>query len=273
MTWRILGPLAGALAVVGVTVALLAPNHGAAIDPVAQAADTTAAAGTAEFGIAGSVTAEGQTIPLNGNGVIDMRDARMRMSVGFPIPGLGQTNVEELFDGSAFYVRFPAALAQRLPGGKQWMKMNLAAMGKAAGVDLAQMTQANESNPADMLKALKGVGNSHVAGDETIRGAATTHYHADIDLEKAAERVADKQTADSIKQLLKSSDGTSMPVDVWIDRAGRVRRESVKYNAAGVGIDMTIEYSRFGVSVDTAPPPADQVIDAGALLGAGVSRG
>src|SRR3954452_18488070 len=50
MTWRILGPLAGAVAIVGVVVALLAPSNGTVIDPVASAADTTAAAGTAEFG-------------------------------------------------------------------------------------------------------------------------------------------------------------------------------------------------------------------------------
>jgi hypothetical protein len=31
---------------------------------------------------------------------------------------------------------------------------------------------------------------------------------------------------------------------------------------------MTIEFTRFGVPVDVTPPPADQVMDAGALLGA-----
>jgi hypothetical protein len=33
-------------------------------------------------------------------------------------------------------------------------------------------------------------------------------------------------------------------------------------------MDLTIEFTRFGVAVDTTPPPADQVMDAGALLNA-----
>jgi hypothetical protein len=33
-------------------------------------------------------------------------------------------------------------------------------------------------------------------------------------------------------------------------------------------MDMTIEFTRFGVPVDVTPPPSNQVMDAGALLGA-----
>jgi hypothetical protein len=268
MTWRILGPLAGAIAIVGVAVALLAPSNGTVLDPVAKAADATAAAGTAEFGIAGSMTAAGQSIPMRGNGALDMRSQRMRMSMSMPIPGAGQVEIEEIFDGSAFYMRFPSALTQRLPGGKAWMKIDLEAMGKASGVDLEQMMQANQSNPADMLEALKGVGSSRVVGQEQIGGAPTTHYSANIDLSKAADNIADKKSADAVKQMFAASGTNSIPIDVWIDRAGRVRREQVKLSTSEFAMDLTIEFTRFGVPVDTTPPPADQVMDAGALLGA-----
>jgi hypothetical protein len=269
MTWRILGPLAGALAIVGVIVALLAPSNGTVLDPVANAADTTAAAGSAEFGISGSITTGGQNVPLQGSGALDMRNARMRMSLTFPIPGYGSLQMDEIFDGNAFYMHFPDSLAQRLPGGKSWMKVDLAALGKASGVDLKQMMQANQSNPADMLKALKAVGDSHLVGDENIGGAPTKHYQANIDLNKAAERIPDKKTVENVKQMFKSSGVSTIPIDVWIDRAGRVRRQSLKFSAPGQAIDMTIEFTRFGVPVDTTPPPADQVLDAGALLGGG----
>jgi hypothetical protein len=268
MTWRILGPLAGAVAIVGVTVALLAPSDGKVIDPVAQAADTTAAAGTAEFGIAGSVTAAGQTIPVHGSGALDMHNSRMRMSMSFPVPGLGSLQMDEIFDGNAFYMHFPASIAQRLPGGKSWIKMDLDALGKASGVDLKQMMQANQqSNPSDMLKALKGVGDSRVVGTEKIGGVTTTHYQANIDPNKAAERIPDKKSADAVKQMLRSSGVSTVPIDVWIDRAGRVRREGFKMSANGTAMDLTISFTRFGAPVDTTAPPSDQVMDAGALLG------
>jgi hypothetical protein len=96
----------------------------------------------------------------------------------------------------------------------------------------------------------------------------TKHYRADVDLNKAAERVPDKKAADTVKQMFKSSGLSSFPVDVWIDRAGRVRRESFSFSAPAMVMEMTIEFTRFGVPVDTTPPPADQVMDAGAPLSA-----
>jgi hypothetical protein len=268
MTWRTLGPLAGAIAIVGVVVALLAPSDGTAIDPVAQAADVTAAAGSAEFGLAGSLTTAGQSVPISGSGSVDMRGARMRMSMSFPMPGYGSVQMDELFDGNAFYLKFPTALAQRIPGGKSWMKLDLQTLGKSAGVDLAQLTRANQNNPADMLNALKGAGRSHLIGPENIRGTATSHYRAEIDVKKAADRIPDSASAAALKRLVDESGLSAFPIDVWIDRLGRVRREQFQYSANDVGMDMTIEFTRFGVPVDTTPPPPEQVMDAAALLGA-----
>src|SRR6476661_713085 len=148
MRWRILGALAGAIGVVAVVVALLAPSNGTVLDPVAEAANATTAAGTAEFGIAGHVTAAGQTIPLSGNGAIDMRSRRMRMSMSFPIPGVGSMKTDALFDGSDLYMRLPDALAQRIPLGKSWMKIDVAALAKSSGLDLKQLSSPSQGNPA-----------------------------------------------------------------------------------------------------------------------------
>lgn len=270
MSWRTLGALAAALAIVGVAVAVLGPNHGNAVnslDPVAQAADTTAAAGTAEFGIAGTITAAGQSIPLNGSGAIDMPHNRMRMSIGFPLPGFGQLSADEIFDGKTIYMHFPESLSQRLPGGRPWMKLDLQNLGKSVGIDFSQLAQASQNSPSEMLQALKAVGSSHVVGHESIHGAPTTHYRGSIDLNKVAGQVPGEQ-AGTIKRLFKSSGLSSFPVDVWVDRSGRVRREGLKVSATGMSMDMTVDFTRFGVQVDTSPPPADQVTDMSALLNA-----
>jgi hypothetical protein len=266
MNWRILGALAGALAVVGVAVAVLAPTGGTVLDPVAQAANTTAAAKTAEFGIAGNVTAAGQSIPVNGNGAIDMRNQRLRMSMSFPVPGFGSMTTDALMDGQSIYMHMPEALASRIPLGKSWMKIDLGALAKSNGVDLNGLSQPSQGNPADMLQALKAVGSSRKLGSEDLSGVATTHYRATIDPKKALDRIPDKQSAGALEQMLSSSGLSAIPIDVWIDRAGRVRRESMKFSANGTSMDMTISFTRFGVPVDTTPPPDDQVLDAGSLL-------
>lgn len=268
MTWRILGPLAGAVAVVTLAVVLLAPNNGTALDPVAQAADATTAAGSAAFGMAGTMTVGGQTLQIKGNGAVDMVGHRMRMSMSVPVPGFGDVNADEIFDGSAFYMHFPDQLMQKLPGAKPWMKLDLQALGKRNGVDFKQLIQANQSNPDDLVKALKGVGSSEVVGHENVNGAPTTHYKATIDLDKALSKISDKQTADALEQTYAQAGVGSMPIDVWIDRENRVRRESMKFSAGAMSLDMTVDFLRFGVPVDTTPPPADQTMDLGAQLGA-----
>ena len=267
------GPLAAALVIVGLVVALLAPSHGGALDPVARAADTTAAAGTAEFGMSGSISVAGQSIPLNGSGAMDMNGGAARVKVSTTIPGAGAMEVEEIMSGTTLYMRFPSQLSQRLPGGKPWMKLDLQAFGKARGIDFKQLLQSNQNNPADMLKALKTVGSSRVVGHEDIGGAPTTHYQATIDLSKAADRIPDKQTVTALKQLFAQAGVSSMPIDVWIDRVGRVRRESLNMSTSEYSMQMTLEFTRFGVPVDITPPPADQVLDASSLLGAATSSG
>ena len=267
MTRRALPSLLVAIAIVVAAVALLAPNHGQAIDPVAQAAATTVGVGSAEFGLSGNISVAGQTIPMKGNGAIDMRRRAAHMTMSTSIPPMGDVAIEEILDGTTIYMKMPQ-LAQ-LPGGKPWAKIDLQKAGKAAGIDFSKLMQNGQTNPADMLGYLKGVGSSKKVGTESIRGAVTTHYRSQIDLKKAADKLGDKKTADSMKQLFSQSGVSSFPVDVWIDRSGRVRRESMSMKfggAVGGAMDMTIEFTRFGVPVDTTPPPADQVNDLSSLM-------
>src|SRR5947208_2329505 len=142
------------------------------------------------------------------------------------------------------------------------------AIGTSAGVDLKQLTQTSQNSPADMLKAPKTVATSHVVGHAWVHGASTTHYAGAIDFDKVAARISDPQSAAALKRFYSTSGMSSMPVDVWIDSSRRVRREGFKLSSSAVSMDMTIDFVRFGVPVDTTPPPSDQVMDASSLLGA-----
>jgi hypothetical protein len=271
MTWRVGGIAAAIVAVVVAVAVVFGGHHAGALDPVANAADATAQAGSAEVGIAGTVSAAGQTIPISGSGTIDMRSNSGRLSLSTTVPGTGAVTIEEIMSGTTFYIKMPQG-AGSLPGGKKWMKIDLQAFGKTKGIDFGKALQAGNNNPADLLRFLKAVGNSHVVGPEDIHGAPTTHYAASIDLAKAADRIGDKQTADALKALYASSGATTMPIDVWIDRVGRVRREhfsfSMSAGASPGSMDMTLEFIRFGVPVDSTPPPGDHVLDVTALAGA-----
>jgi hypothetical protein len=269
MTWPAGGILAGIVAAVAAIALFFGGHHTSVLDPVANAADATVQAGSAEVQFTGSVTMGGQTLPVTGNGAVDMSANAGRLSMSMTVPGAGAQTFDEILSGTTFYIRMPRGLAQ-LPGGKQWMKVDLQAIGKNKGIDFAKAMNAGRQNPADMVRFLKAVGSSHVVGTEPIRGTPTTHYSASIDLGQAAERIGDAKTAAALKQLYASSGATSLPVDVWIDRAGRVRRERFSMTLQGAagtaGMDIAVDFLRFGVPVDLRAPPSDQVLDASSFL-------
>jgi hypothetical protein len=88
----------------------------------------------------------------------------------------------------------------------------------------------------------------------------------------AAQRAAAKATIDKVIASLGSP---TVPMDVWVDSDGRVRRMNFDMHvtvAAGTSTDMTMsmEYFDFGVPVHPHAPPASQTTDM-ASLGASTS--
>jgi hypothetical protein len=99
-----------------------------------------------------------------------------------------------------------------------------------------------------------------------------------VDLDKVAARAPAEQrepVRTQIRALKQRANVEKVPVEVWVDEDGLVRREVLRYEdmrfAPGQTGDMTIrmELYDFGVTVDVEPPPGDQVTDLGELLGGG----
>src|SRR5260221_228814 len=66
------------------------------LDPVAQAAGTTAGAGAAQVRMTGRITAAGQTLALDGSGVLDNKNLRAHLTFGTRLPGTSSlTTFEE----------------------------------------------------------------------------------------------------------------------------------------------------------------------------------
>ena len=94
-------------------------------------------------------------------------------------------------------------------------------------------------------------------GSEDINGTPTTHYHATIDLDKLAGSAGG--AAASVRQLEKLGGFKELPTDIWIDGDQRVRRQSLPLQQpVPTKFDLTVDYKRFGVPVDTTAPLADE---------------
>jgi hypothetical protein len=73
---------------------------------------------------------------------------------------------------------------------------------------------------------LKAAGQVGTVGQQEIRGVATTHYHATVDIARYAAELAPSDGAKAKREqaMLERMTGSStIPMDVWIDSAKRAR--------------------------------------------------
>jgi hypothetical protein len=182
--------------------------------------------------------------------------------------GAGVGELELVFADNVVYYHLPPGT---LPGGKDWIKIDVEALGNSAGVDFAQLAQGNQSDPAQYLRWLWAVGEDiEELGTETVRGVETTHYRATVDLDRVVE-AAEPEVRDAtrvwIDLLKKQLDLGEVPIDVWVDEDGLVRRIEQEYEISGTQTQIRMELDDFGIEVDAEAPPADEVIDLGELGG------
>lgn len=253
------------------------------LDSVAHAATRTAEAGSSRFELRMTMDTGGQSVAMSASGAFDYDGQRGRMTMQMPELG---GSFEVLFDGTVLFMRMPEAQATQLPGGKRWLKVDLQRLGGLAGADVgALMQMQRQQNPAQLLDYLKSVeGSAQQLGREEVRGVATTHYRATMDLRKALdlqlEALPEEQRA-ALRAQLEHALATvaqqgGIPIDVWVDDDGVARRMAMKLAmAAGAGAAATMEMSMdlfdFGVDVDVDHPRAGEVLDFAALVGGGSS--
>jgi hypothetical protein len=157
-----------------------------AVDPVAQAATKTRSAGSVEVAMSGKASAAGQEIPLQGEGVFDLKAQRGRFTMTTSVPGQDGVKIEEIVDGLVLYMHSDA-LTKGLPGGKRWLKIDLKAAAGKQGVDITQLQSlSGGGDPTQFLTYLAKAGDVRKVGSEDVNGTPTTHYHATIDFEKLA---------------------------------------------------------------------------------------
>jgi hypothetical protein len=251
-----------------------------AVDPVAQAATNTANAGTVQLSMTGSVSASGIEIPLRSTGAFDLKNKRGHMEVTTSVPGKGDIKIEELLDGLVVYMRSDA-LTSNLPDGKHWIKLDLQKLGKSEGLDMNSAMSTGGSDPTQMLSYLNAASDSiDRIGTQVVRGTQTTHYHVVVDLLKIASTVpAAKQAAvrRTFRHEVELVGTHTIPIDVWIDSQGLVRREhfDISMHPATVTVpvemEMTIDFFDFGAPVHVVPPPARMVADLADLVPPGPS--
>jgi hypothetical protein len=266
-----------------------------------NAADTVAKAASASAGAAGykmtmsmkiSSPALSKPLTATGNGSFSIPDhaGSFKISMDFSnepqvaqVLGSSTLQIEEIIKAPTVYVKLPDALAQKIPGGKPWLKIDLDKAAAAAGIrGLSSLTgNPASSDPSQLLQYLRAVsGTITKVGSEQVGGVPTTHYKATINLDKvpdavpAAQRKGAQQAIASLESVTHLH---SLPVDVWIDDHNLVRQMQTSFaSSAGgqnVNTQMTIGIPEYGRQQPPKVPPDSQVTDASAFLSAAAAAG
>lgn len=257
-------------------------RHGATrttpLELVAASADRTAAAKTSKLALDMSVTGS-DAVTISGDGDLDYVTARARLDLNVSNASNGvNARISERLVGNAVYLDMsgiaPSGFDRAL-GGRRWLKVDIGddALRRAGFGDTSAL---GSSDPSQILQALRGVADVREVGHDDVRGVDTTHYAADVDLQKAIASTPSQDRNDA-RRALGMLGSTTIPLDVWVDAQGRARRLTVHadtstFGTSGSAFTMTVEVYDFGTSVDVQPPPADDTIDLTALYGGASAR-
>lgn len=231
--------------------------------------------------LGGAITGQG-----TGSFNLPRRAGSMNLTLALPpnLGAVGPLSLREVLSGDIVYVKLPAVLASKLPGAKPWIEINLAQVGKAAGLQgLSSLTGGpGSTNPGQFLQYLRAAssGGVHRVGPATVDGFQTTHYRATVDLSRVAAAAPAAQRANlrqAIASLQKLTGLRQMPVDVWVDPQHLVRRLALAYKATisgqSLSTQMRLDFLSYASQPVPATPPAGQVTNAGALLSAAGGSG
>jgi hypothetical protein len=275
-----------ALGLAATSIALAACGSGGTVsaDPVANAATKTAK--VASYHVTTTTRMRlpnaSKDLTFTGDGVFDPKARRGRMSLD--LSQLSQLQgpqgspysfgyAQFVLNGTDMYMRIPL-LRQLNPVLKPWIKIDLAQGGKAQGVDFSSFLQFGQGgDPTQTLQFLRATGRLQKVGAEDVRGVATTRYKGEIKLKNvpgAAPAKLRPGLRKAVERLIQLTGKTTIPVEVWVDKQGYVRRETyteeLKIQGRKTKVTDSMELYDFGGPVIAPLPPASDVTD---LSGAG----
>lgn len=203
----------------------------------------------------------GSGLRMTGDGAFDFAAPAgrmtMRMAADSPMPSF---DMEILVTGTTFYLRAPD---MGFP--TEWVSFDASELGLG---DV--LGSGAGSDPTQSLEYLRGAAESvATVGTEDVRGVATTHYRAVVNLERAAAAAPPEQRAfleQGIDQLREMGASLDLPVDVWIDADGLPRRMVYAMDlaipeAGQVSLDLSMDLFDYGKPVDLTPPAPGSVTD------------
>ncbi|MGD0691770.1 MAG: hypothetical protein ABSA22_05465 [Acidimicrobiales bacterium] len=251
------------LAVSLIAIGVSGPGSKGAAAEVILGARTTLAKNSVDLTLSGTMSADGQTIPIGGSGFADRATGLESLTITFSDENI-PIQETALTDQSGAYMQIVEnnqnQITRYLPG-KQWVQIPGA----------SQSTELNATTPnvLDQLQVLTQEGNTVVSlGDSTINGETVVGYQVTITqkaMTAAIKRVEAQggATAQALEASLKVISLNPPVVKLWLSSDHLLVREealiSVSSGGATASGDIFINFSNYGGSSTISAPATGTV--------------
>jgi hypothetical protein len=251
------------------------PSPGGSVvgNPIAQIRGVTKAMeeeGSYRATFAIEVGSQGQSFTASGEGEFSDDPVQAHVDYRFGgFPGFEKgLAMEMILDGSTMYMRSPI-LRRSMGIPTDWVSMNLDQLVPGFS-ELAQLAQ-GQNDPTSSLTYLEGITDAEEVGSEVVAGVDTTHYRGSVNLHAAYDRLPpDTESAleETIARATRLFGDDPMPIDVWIDADGLLRRmtfsvETGARSKVAFDMTMTVEIAEYGVEIELPIPAEQDVTDLG----------
>jgi hypothetical protein len=242
---------------------------------VRAAYDRTVGAGTARVGVRLELTADvaggEEKAELTGDGWFDFARRTSRTEMTTPL-GL---RIEVRTVGVDFYEKAPPQLRRRFPGQREWMRVDFEAADRAPyGTPLYVFRPTGPDDPWQLLGVLPAAsGVEAVDRPELADGTPTRRYRATLRMADVAAQ-GGSATGPGRTRFQQKTGVDTVPLELWLDDAGRLRQlvATVPVRLAGAdwtGTDdavggratATLTFGEYGTPVSVSAPPAGATDD------------
>ncbi len=268
---RLVPPTVAALVLVLPGTAVAASGGGSSATKQIRASVDRTAASLKQASLSGAVTvnASGKKVSITLNGQLDLVTHDGIVNVDLGSVTSQPVSIEERIVNGIVYVNFGSlfgALDQGLPpelAGKPWVSIDPKALIGHPGA-AGQLGTTGGTDPTGQLAALRGIQNAQKVGSDDIDGTPTTHYRGTVDV-KTAIANAPQSVQQQVAAALASIPGGKVPVEVWLDAGGAVRKLSLALtptvNGKKTSVQVSFRLGDLSTPVNVTPPPPDQVVD------------
>lgn len=246
-----------------------------------QAAEATSEVRTQKFEISMSMDGGPMPVAMDMTGAIDIENdlLQIEMDLGASMGDVMDPDDLEGFDPGMLDMTMIVA------DGQLYMRSPMMTMFTGSDAEWISMPaddmEADElgghQDPTAFLDFLRSTeAEVTEVGEEDVRGVSTTHYSTVLDVRAILDE-ADVEDRDGMEEALDSFGGglNELPMDVWIDGDGMVRRMEMTMDLSEVddsadlgSMVMTIELFDFDEPVDIEVPDPSNVVDMEDLEGA-----